>query len=592
MKFTPLALLAAVSMFILTACGKDEAPESAGATGNALLAYAPTGSPYLGGNLEPTPSEVIDGFLQKWEPVTTTLQSQLGSIRTQLENAPDATDTPHRLALSLLQELDGKFNRQGLESLGFDLQAHHVVYALGGAFPVARMGLGDAAALKATVQRVLERAGVNAPEVIFAGQAYWRLDSESLTLGAGESDSPVAIYIAIREDHLALGVFPDSVAGELLPLFLGTQKPQSSDAESRLQATSGKYGHTPYFSALLDLQLLADQFLAPGTALARALGSEYAAELETFGDTCKAEFREIISHAPRLVMGVTELQPAAIGMQYVVETDSTLAQQLAALLTDVPGADMQTSRLVDFSFGINVGALRDLLREKALAIVQAPYQCAKLQDLNERATEGLAQLEQPMPPLVNNFRGLRVSLSKLSVGQATPESAEGLIAVHVEQPEMFVGMAQMFLPDLSGLNLLKGEPPIPLPPNLMPIPDLVAFAALSDTAIGISVGAGEENALKPYLESKTPNNGKFLSVSYDTATYLDFTSSLSEGWQDPGQSNAEVVVDAIAGVDQEATAREITDALRQSYKAMANRSLVSIGFTENGLVIDSRMTFK
>lgn len=594
MKTIPLALLAAASLFILTACGKDQEPESTGASGNALLAYVPAGSPYLGGNLEPTPNEVIDGFLQKWEPVTVALQSQLGGIRAQLENDPDAADASHRLALALLQELDGKLNRKGVESLGFDLQAYQVVYALGGAFPVVRMGLGDAAALKATVQRVLERAGLDAPEQIFEGQTYWRLDGENLALGAGDSDVPAAIYIAIIEDHFALSVFPDSVGDELLPLFLGKQKPPSTDAESRLQAISNTYGYTPFFSALLDLQLLADQFLTPDTTLARALGSELAVEVAKLSDTCKAEFREIISHTPRLVMGATELQPDAIGMQYVVETDSTIAQQLAALLTDVPGADMQTTRLLDFSFGTNVGALRDLLREKALAIVQVPYQCEHLLDLNERATEGLAQLEQPLPPFVNNFRGLRVSLSKLGMGQATPESAEGLVAVHVVQPEMFVGMAQMFLPDLSGLTLVKGEPPTLLPPSVIPIPDIVAYAALSDTAIGISVGAGEENALQLYLESKTPSNGKFLSVSYDTATYLDFTSSLSEGWHDTVQVPGEDIADSAPGAaaDPEASVREITDAMRQSYQAMANRSMISIGFTEHGLVIDSRMTFK
>jgi hypothetical protein len=554
-----------------------------------LLAYVPTDSPYLGGNLEPTPNDVIDGFLQKWEPVTAALQTRLATIRTQMESQPDTTDAAHRLALSLLQELDGKLNRPGLESLGFDLQAHQVYYAIGGVFPVARITLGDAATFRATVQRVMERAGLQASEQKFEEQSYWRLGSEQFSSGGNEM--PGAIYIAIRDDHLALGIIPDAAQVELLPLFLGTQKPASSDALSRLQAINSKYGFTLYLSAVVDLQLLADQFMNPDSLLVTKFGGEHATEVAALSDVCKAEFREIIRHTPRLVMGATELQPSAVAMQYVVETDSAIAQQLAGLLADVPGADMQSTRLLDFAFGINVGALRDFLREKAIAIVQAPYQCEHLQDLNEQATQGVAQLDQPMPPFVNNFRGVRASLNKLSTGPDAPASAEGLVAVHVDQPEMFVGMAQMFLPDLSGVTLVKGEPPVQLPPSVIPIPDIVAFAALSDTAIGLSIGAGLESSLLPYLDSKIDPEGKFLSLSYDTATYLDFTNEVSEAFLNEADESG-LGVDGVTDTPNEAIAHEIADAVRQSYKDAADRSEVSAGFTENGLVIDSRMTFK
>ncbi|MGH8035238.1 MAG: hypothetical protein ACREO9_08440, partial [Lysobacterales bacterium] len=330
MKRISLAVLAAVALSLVTACSEGEEPVAAKASGNPLLAYVPPDSPYLGGNLEPAPSEVIDGFLQKWEPVTATLQSRLSGVRTRLESESVATDATHRLVLSVLQELDGKLNRKGLESLGFDLQAHQVIYAIGGVFPVTRISLGDAGTLAATVQRVMERAGLQAAERKFQDQAYWRLGGSEFT--AGGSEIPAAVYIAVREDHLALSIFPDTAEGELLPLFLGIQKPPASDAEARLQAINSKYGYTPYFSAVLDVQLLADQFLNPDSLLVTKYAGEHAAALETLSNSCKVEFRKIIGHTPRLVMGATELEPAAIGMQYVVETEPMIAQQLVALL--------------------------------------------------------------------------------------------------------------------------------------------------------------------------------------------------------------------------------------------------------------------
>jgi hypothetical protein len=102
------------------------------------------------------------------------------------------------------------------------------------------------------------------------------------------------------------------------------------------------------------------------------------------------------------------------------------------------------------------GAVRDFLREKAAAIMEAPYQCEHLQDINQSATEAFTQLNQPVPPFVNNFRGLRLSLNEIMMTDSIPENARGMAAVHVDQPEMFVGMAQMFLPDLAGLSLVPG----------------------------------------------------------------------------------------------------------------------------------------
>jgi hypothetical protein len=39
-------------------------------------------------------------------------------------------------------------------------------------------------------------------------------------------------------------------------------------------------------------------------------------------------------------------------------------------------------------------------------------------------------------------------------------------------------------------------------------------------------------------------------------------------------------------------AREIAGAIQQAYKTVAGRSQLSLRFTAQGLVIDSRMTFK
>ena len=171
--------------------------------------------------LAPVPNEVIDSFLQKAAPVLLALQAELAQSRSRLESDTEVTHDGHSLLLALLQELDGKINRPGLESLGFDLQSDKVFYGMS-AFPVARMGLSDGSALKAAVQRVIERAGIEVSESDFQGQAYWRLGDAQMS--GHQSDVPVGLYIAILEDQFAFSIFPTTAESDFLPLFLGMQK--------------------------------------------------------------------------------------------------------------------------------------------------------------------------------------------------------------------------------------------------------------------------------------------------------------------------------------------------------------------------------
>jgi hypothetical protein len=230
--------------------------------------------------------------------------------------------------------------------------------------------------------------------------------------------------------------------------------------------------------------------------------------------------------------------------------------------------------------------VRDFLREKATAITADPYQCEYLAELNADAAQALEQLNQPMPPFLNNFRGVRVSISEITESPGSiPENARGYMAVHVEQPQMFVGMAQMFLPDLSELPMAPGEPPVRLPENLIPVPGLVAYAAMSDDAIGLALGEGEETGLPAFLDLKAGPEGMFLSASYDMAAYLEYSGKLDDFY-------AGAAGEGHDGNPAHAAIRDLREAALTALKQMADRSDSSMSFTPEGLVIESRTTFK
>lgn len=574
-----LATLSILLLLGLGACGKSEeaAVPQVSETAAALLSYVPADTPYLAGSLEPPPEDVIEAMLMRAQPVLTEMQNQLSQAKSTMEGAGEQAlddDPGARIVLAILEELDGKLSREGFTTLGFDPAGDKVLYGMG-AFPVARFGLSDTAAFRATVQRILERAEITAPEQNFQGVSYWRL-------GDGGDDEPLALYVSIIGEHLAISLFPHTEESGFLPTFLGTTLPTDSDAQARLVALNSQYGYSPYGSGIVDLHKFADQFLNPETALARMMAAEGEFNAAELAPECSAEVHEIIDNMPMMSAGTKAMTVESIAYQYRVHHPQTLAGQLMELVAEIPTAESDSNRLMDFSFGMRFGAVREFLREKANAIIADPYQCEQLADLNQQAQEALVQLDQPMPPLVNNFRGIRASLAEfvMNPDQAIPQKAHGHLAVHVEQPQMFVGMAQMMLPDLSGLALTPGEPPVAIPESLIPFPGAVAFAAITDESIGMSLGAGEEVGLPAFLGRKNGPSGMFLSVDYDMAAYIEYTHRLQTAAQSGhGDHNSDA-------------ARAIAEAAQDAVVNAADRSRTTLAFTSDGLVIDGRMTFK
>lgn len=586
-----LRLLAfgAVLLLTVSACGKtdNDATTSVAENSNSLLAYVPTNSPYLAANLQPIEDEVLDTFLTRAQPALTAVQQEisLGLEALEAEATNDVEDYDQmasKVAHAVLQELDGKLNRQGLESLGFDLQSHKVLYGMG-VFPVLRVGLSDADVLRSTIERVLNNAEISATEMESQGTKYWRLAPE------GTADQPAGVYIAILSDHLAISLFPPVAEDEMLPAFLGQTIPTDSDALARLQDLNARHGYTSFGSGILDFNLLFDEFVDPNSVIAQILNNAGGFDATNLAPECVSEVRDIISNTPRFTVGTTELTADAVGFQYRVETKSSLAQELVALVANIPLADPLSTKLMEFSFGMRLGALRDFLRNKMAAIEASPYQCEHLQDLNTSAEEAFASLNQPLPPLINNFRGIRASLSEISVEEDFAQGSKGVAAIHVEKPQMFVGMAQMFVPDLAEMTLEPGSAPVRLPETMIPMPGVVAFAALSDESIGISLGEGEQDALPAYLAQSAGSDGTFLSTNYNMAAYMEMTGNLGDRIDD--------MHDNLDPSDPEMHEYQqpfirIGEAVQNVFKEISDRNHLTMQFTADGFVADSRMTFK
>ena len=391
---------------------------------------------------------------------------------------------------------------------------------------------------------------------------------------------PVGVYIAILDQQLAISVFPVNAEGSLLASFLGQEMPtQSMASTNALAIMNSKKGYTGYGSGILDFQKLADEMLSPDSATHSYLGPDIDMDFDpaSMDAVCVAEIKSMVAKTPRMTAGTTKLTANEISMRYELEIENSLAGGLAALVSDTPAA-ADGDYLLSGSLALQVGKLRSFVLEKVTAIVASPYQCEMLQELNQNATELVNQLNIPMPPMVNNLMGVRIRMDSFDPSGEIPQG-EGLLALHVDKPEMFVGMATMMVPGFESLDLANQSEPVRIPAEMLHMEGLDVFALMNDNAIGAAVGEQQARDLVKFMAATAQNDGTFFSVSYDMAKQMEIQAAMSEKF----------------GIDMdgdESPADELSEAVRESYTAMLGRSRVDMRLTGDGLVIDSNISFK
>jgi hypothetical protein len=568
MKFTrTLALIFGVTL-VVSACDRDadEALVSVAESANPLLAHVPADTSYVFASLEPVPKEITDVYVARFQPVLDVMSKHVSKFKADYAAGEFENDQMARLASAILDELGGEVSAESLENLGISLQTNSAFYASGGVFPVMRISLADTGKLREAIARVETKMGFTLPEKDLNGTSYWHV---------AESGMPVGVYIAILDQHLAMSVFPVSAEDKLLPAFLGQDMPvDSMAATNALAIMNSEKGYTGYGSGIVNLQKLANEMLDENSATHAYLGPELSMHMQSFDPVCVAEIKSMIDKAPRMTMGTTRMSANEIGMRYELEIENSLASGLLGLVSDTPAA-LEGNQLVSASLAVKVGKLRNFLLEKATAVAAAPYQCEQFEKFNQSAEEMVAQLNIPMPPMVNNLMGVRVSMDEFDP-KADIVKGKGLVALHVDKPEMFVGMASMMVPGFDALDLANQTQPVRIPESILRMEGLEVFALMGDSAIGASVG--EENAgdLEAFMNLSQPNNGTFLSVSYDMAKQLEIEAAMKDTLQ----------------YSSEHAAHEYADAVKEAYTAMLGRSRVEMRFTTGGLVIDNNVTFK
>lgn len=570
MKFNRTLVLITSAALLITACGKDaddtavDVKESA----NPLLAYVPADTAYVFADLEPAPEEISDVYVNRFQPVMDVMSKQIDQFQANYQGGELQDNPMADLAMAVLDELGGSLSEENLNRLGISLQAHHAIYAKG-VFPVIRLGLSDAEALRNTIARIETKIGYTLPLKNLNGTSYWRISEDGI---------PVAIYVAILEQQLAFSVFPVNAEASMLAAFLGQEMPVQSMATSNALAIMNKNkAYTGYGSGYVDFQKLSDEFLDPDSNTRQILADQFDAQLASLDAVCVDEIKSIIAKAPRMTAGVTRFTANEVAMRYDLEIENSLANGLAALIPAIPSAGTG-NQLLSASLAIKIGKLRNFALEKATAMVNTPYQCSKLQDLNRQAEQLVTQLNIPMPPMINNLMGVRVMVDDFDPDIDITRT-NGLLAIHVDKPEMFVGLASMTVPGFEDLDLANQSEPVRIPSELMYMDGIEVFALMGDNAIGAAIGEQHVKDLGAFMNAKPQNDGTLFSASYDMAKQMEIQAALTGQFQiDEGNDQSNII--------------DYSDAVKRVYMQVVDRSRVDIRLTPQGLLIESSMTFK
>src|SRR5690606_22620108 len=172
--------------------------------------------------------------------------------------------------------------------------------------------------------------------------------------------------------------------------------------------------------------------------------------------------------------------------------------------------------------------------------------------------------------------------------------AGGLLALYVDKPEMFVGMASMFLPGFNELDLANQKQPVKIPASLTRLEGVDVYALMSKNAIGTVIGQQNPADLSAFLDAKPQNTGTLFSMSIDMEKQMQIEDAFIEQWDQYGFDMDDFdAIDDVGDMDEKDSQVIIfSDTVRAAYAAMLDRSRFNVSLNEDGVSFENRMTFK
>jgi hypothetical protein len=220
------------------------------------------------------------------------------------------------------------------------------------------------------------------------------------------------------------------------------------------------------------------------------------------------------------VAGVEELSIQRVRLGAQMEIDPSIAQPLSAALGAAPGTGAPGEGVMDISLSLPVLKLKDFWVKQAEAVAAKPYTCPHLASLNEGFASSRTKVDVTVPPPFSDMTGLRFTLDKFEMkdGASVPD-VSGKTLMRTTNPIAVMAMAQLAVPQLATLKVQPDGKPVALPPGVLPMTLPPMSVAMSNDALAISSGAGEDATLSAYLAEPAAKDPVFMRMYFTGKIY-------------------------------------------------------------------------
>lgn len=280
--------------------------------------------------------------------------------------------------------------------------------------------------------------------------------------------------------------------------------------------------------------------------------------------------------------GYTEISAERFRQQAIFEMREDIAKGLQTIPAKVPGLGGDNGGLLSFGMSLNLKAVREFIEQQLVSLEKDPYDCEYFADLQGGVAQARAGLQQPVPPMVYDFRGFVAVIRDIEglnmAAQTPPTSVEGQVLLAMNNATALVSLGTMMSPELAGLNLQADGKPVllDLPQAQMLGQDF--YVAMTDDALALSVGDAAEDNLGDMFSAKASAEGTFFSFSMDAARYYGFIAE-AMAMQEPDDENP-------MSPRFKQAMQEMMLAISEIYDRIA----VDMRFTDKGIVMDSVVT--
>lgn len=473
-----------------------------------LFAHVPADTPYVLASFEPVSldyyAKMKDGFGSFFSKMVSKKKRDRMRDDYDVDNpSPAASDD--KLFDVIVEELSGKMDAKGFESLGLSATPRFALYGLGLAPVVFRIEIKDEKVLMATIERIATKAGKTLPpQETKDGKSFWR-----------HVDDDATAIIGIIDNHLVVGAGPTKHVEPKLGLILGTEKPAQSMSDGKaLMEVMTKHGFGANLIGYVDTRKIAAQ--------AVAFSDKQLPQL------CIAEIDRIAAKVPRLVLGYTEISAKRAAGGVVIELEPGLLAEVAALKTEVPGlgAAMSDKPLMAFGGGIDLAKGQALLVKTAGSVGKLGDLCQS-SEMARKAGDFVEQLNQPLPEPLKKITGAVIALHTFKMGRRTPEKLDGFAMVTASSAKALFDFAKSQAPPISQMGISADGKlnKLSVPAGMIPFD---VYAGVGEKAIVMAAGDKGRSLGEKGMNGSANGKAPFLVATYDYGRFAELQAELEK----------------------------------------------------------------